>query len=129
MSVQPKLFYTTNSPHLGSKNAKHVEFPVIAQYALALLAGKTELDLFRFNDTIETLASDNLYLDPLRQFRRRVAFSNTCRTDFQVPTATGVFIAPDSSSAHETLHSYIEKFPFTVHAVITPSNPDTFSKT
>ena len=129
ISVQSMLFYTTNSPHIGSKDAKHVEFPGIVQYALALLLRRTGMDLFRFNDTIEKLASDKHYLDPLRRFSKRIAFSNTYRTDFQVPTASGAFLAPDSSSTHETLHSYIEKFPFAVHAVTTPSKPGTFSKT
>ena len=40
------------------------------------------------------------YLEPLRNFRRRIAYANAYGTDFQVPTETAAFLNVDSEVEH-----------------------------
>lgn len=49
---------------------------------------------------IRSMCLQEKYLAPLRNFRRRIAYANAYRTDFQVPTETAAFLNPDSDVVH-----------------------------
>ncbi|CAB9512459.1 Putative serine esterase (DUF676) [Seminavis robusta] len=125
VTVVPKIFCTTNTPHLGFKDAMHMELPkpvlyILERFLVAIL-GQTGKDLMRHktNKVIETLASEDKYLQPLGKFQKRIAYANSFRTDFRVATGTAAFIAPDSDSPHQTIPSFTDNFPFAVHALST----------
>lgn len=122
--VVPKIFSTTMSPHLGSRDSMHTKLPKPVLFALinflGVTLGTTGKDLMRQNDTLGMLASDPKYMEPLGRFEKRIAFSNSFRTDFRVATGTALFIAPDSESLHQTDRHFTQNFPFAVHALTTP---------
>jgi Putative serine esterase (DUF676) len=123
LSVVPKVFCSTNAPHLGCKDAVHVKLSRGVQYFfehfLVATLDRSGKDLMRHNKDIETLATDDKYVRPLREFEKRLAFANSFRTDFRVATGTAAFLSPDSDSVHQIIPSYTDNFPFAVHAVST----------
>uniref|UniRef100_A0A7S1BA65 Uncharacterized protein n=1 Tax=Corethron hystrix TaxID=216773 RepID=A0A7S1BA65_9STRA len=46
------------------------------------------------------MATDDEYLYPLSQFRKRIAYANAFGTDFVVPVGTGVFLHKNSDFIH-----------------------------
>ena len=55
---------------------------------------------FRVNDLLKTMATSKKFLQPLRQFRKRIAYANAFGTDFPVPTATAAFLHSKSTYPH-----------------------------
>lgn len=49
---------------------------------------------------IRNMCLQDKYLTPLRNFRKRIAYANAYRTDFQVPTETAAFLNSDSEVEH-----------------------------
>ncbi|KAL3804029.1 hypothetical protein HJC23_006420 [Cyclotella cryptica] len=49
---------------------------------------------------IRNMCLQEKYLTPLRNFRRRIAYANAYRTDFQVPTETAAFLNSESEVEH-----------------------------
>ena len=51
-------------------------------------------------DLVYRMATEAKYLRPLSQFRKRIAYANAFRTDFQVPTCTAAFLSEESEVPH-----------------------------
>lgn len=52
---------------------------------------------------IRNMCLQETYLRPLRHFRKRIAYANAYRTDFQVPTETAAFLNVNSDVRHTVL--------------------------
>jgi len=100
----PNVFCTTATPHLGKRGQTYVRLPRFAETGIGLALQPTGQDLFGLNQVIEDLATDIKYIEPLKQFRKRIAYANAFGTDLQVPTATAAFLA-DTESPHYTQES------------------------
>lgn len=96
----PMVFLTTATPHLGISQHTYVPLPRAAEFILAKGMKETGRDFFRFTPVLEDLFCKDYFLDPLSNFQQRIAYINVYGTDFQVPTATAAFWAPDSDSPH-----------------------------
>lgn len=94
------VFCTTATPHLGI--AGHTFFPIprTAEIGVAHAMGDTGRDLFRLNDLMKRMATTNEFLQPLRAFRKRIAYANAYATDFPVPVRTAAFLSESSSYPH-----------------------------
>jgi len=97
--VQPKVFCTTATPHLGVSENTWLPVPRAAEYAIANTLKPTGRDLFRYTDVIDRMAIDGEFVGPLGRFEKRLAYANAHATDFQVPTATAAFLA-ETDSVH-----------------------------
>jgi len=106
----PMVFVTTATPHLGVNQHTYVPLPRAAEYLIAFGLKKTGKDLFRFTRVIEDLFRKDDYLEPLSNFRQRIAYINVYGTDFQVPTATAAFWVPGSGSLHYRVRTPSEGF-------------------
>ena len=100
--VQPKVFCTTASPHLGVGTFTYLPIPRAAEYVVASVMQPTGRDLFRFTDIIDRMTSESTFVTPLSRFQKRIAYANAHSTDFQVPTATAAFLA-DTGSLHHRI--------------------------
>ena len=100
--IQPNIFCTTATPHLGVAKHTYIPIPTWTEWAIGNAMGETGRDLFLHTDVIRQMATDETYLDPLRRFRYRLAYANAFGTDFQVPTSTAAFLS-HSDSPHYTL--------------------------
>eukprot|EP00535_Pseudo-nitzschia_heimii_P009210 CAMPEP_0197174930 /NCGR_PEP_ID=MMETSP1423-20130617/1281_1 /TAXON_ID=476441 /ORGANISM="Pseudo-nitzschia heimii, Strain UNC1101" /LENGTH=654 /DNA_ID=CAMNT_0042623951 /DNA_START=70 /DNA_END=2034 /DNA_ORIENTATION=+ len=96
----PMVFVTTATPHLGISQHTYVPLPRAAEFVVAQGMKQTGRDFFRFTQVMEDLFCQDYFLDPLSSFQQRIAYINVYGTDFQVPTATAAFWAPDSDSPH-----------------------------
>jgi hypothetical protein len=105
-------FITTASPWLGS-GSQHSFFPQaitpFLQDFLLFSLGQTGADLFRENDLLYKMATEERYLAPLRACSSRQAFANAYRTDLLVPLSTGLFLCrkEDETRNHEQNHHYV----------------------
>ena len=97
------IFCTTATPHLGI--ASHTFFPIPrrAEIGVAHAMGETGKDLFRLNDLLKSMATEERYLNPLAKFRKRIAYANAFGTDFPVPVHTAAFLNEDSTYPHHFL--------------------------
>ena len=102
VTITPKMFCTTATPHLGVSEHTYLPIPRVAEYVVANVMQPTGRDLFRYTDVIERITVDPTFVNPLLQFEKRVAWANAYSTDFQVPTATAAFLA-DIDSVHKTI--------------------------
>jgi pimeloyl-ACP methyl ester carboxylesterase len=100
--LQPNLFCTTATPHLGVSKHTYVKIPRVAEYLIANSMQPTGRDLFRFTNALDTLY-ESQYLKPLAAFTKRVAVANAYGTDFQVPTATAAFLASTNSPHYQVV--------------------------
>ena len=96
----PMVFVTTATPHLGISQHTYVPLPRAAEFVVAQGMKETGRDFFRFTQVLEDLFCQDYFLNPLSSFQQRIAYINVYGTDFQVPTATAAFWAPDSDSPH-----------------------------
>jgi hypothetical protein len=105
-------FITTSSPWLGS-GGQHSYFPekVAPFFQDFLLWGlaQTGQDLFRENELLYKMATEERYLAPLRACVSRQVFGNAYRTDMLVPLSTGLFLCKkdDETRNHEQNHHYV----------------------
>jgi hypothetical protein len=88
------------TPHLGVAGHTYFPIPRSAEIGIGKAMGQTGRDLFRLSDLIYTMCTCPTYLDPLRSFRKRIAYANAYKTDFVVPTNTAAFLNPDSTYPH-----------------------------
>jgi hypothetical protein len=102
--IFPKLFFTTATPHLGVSEHTYIPVPKWAEWAIGNIMGPTGRDLFLHSTLVRDMATEKIYLDPLRRFQYRVAYANAFGTDFQVPTSTAAFL-----SAANTPHFVIDR--------------------
>jgi hypothetical protein len=100
--VQPNLFCTTATPHLGVSKHTYVKIPRVAEYLIANSMQPTGRDLFRFTNALDTLYQCQ-YLEPLAAFTKRIAVANAYGTDFPVPTATAAFLASTNSPHYQVV--------------------------
>jgi len=100
INVHANVFCTTATPHLGIAGHTYLPIPRTAEIGVAHAMGNTGRDLFRLNDLLKRMATEPRYLDPLKKFRRRVAYANAYGTDFPVPTQTAAFLSESSSYPH-----------------------------
>lgn len=103
-ALQPNVFCTTATPHLGKRGQTYIKLPRFAETGIGLALQPTGQDLFGLNTLIENLATKSKYIDPLKKFQKRIAYANAFGTDLQVPTATAAFLA-DTESPHYTQES------------------------
>ena len=103
------IFCTTATPHLGISKHTFVPLPRSAEIGAAYVLGETGRDLFRLNDVMKTMATSPEFLEPLRKFRKRVAFANAYATDFPVPASTAAFLSEDSTYPHHFSDKVISK--------------------
>eukprot|EP00977_Amphora_coffeiformis_P014239 scaffold3946_cov177-Amphora_coffeaeformis.AAC.2 len=119
----PAIFATTATPHLGVGHG-HTYLPLSSaqtrtsrrwmERGVAAVLQQTGADLFRIPSTtvvIDDMTFNDVYIAPLRLFRRRLAYANVHGTDFQVPTATAAFVDPSCTMAQ-------------THRVLTPNHSD-----
>lgn len=102
-SVQPWIFCTFSTPHLGVCNHTYIPIPRWAETSIGNMMKETGRDLFCVTDIVKELGTVNTYLDPLSKFKKRIAMATAFATDFQVPPATAAFLSRDSEYAHKTL--------------------------
>jgi hypothetical protein len=102
IQVEPRVFCTTATPHLGVSQHTYLPIPRSVEYVIANAMLPTGRDFFRYTDIIEHLATDSIFISPLERFRKRIAYANAYQTDFQVPTATAAFLSA-TNSAHRRL--------------------------
>ena len=100
--IQPNIFCTTATPHLGVAKHTYIPIPTWTEWVIGNTMGTTGRDLFLHTDVIRQMATDETYLAPLRRFRHRLAYANAFGTDFQVPTSTAAFLS-HSDTPHYTL--------------------------
>lgn len=94
------IFCSTASPHLGISKHTYVPLPRSVELGAARVLGDTGRDLFRLNDLLKTMATCPTFLDPLRRFRKRIAYANAYKTDFPVPASTAAFLSEQSTYPH-----------------------------
>jgi hypothetical protein len=107
-----------STPHLGLRNQYNLPVlgnPKSFEPMVASLLQRTGQDLFRLEDNdqdvIENLASDAKFLEPLGNFRRRIAYANAYGTDMLVPTATAAFLEGAAESPHVLVEQSAAPFP------------------
>lgn len=94
------VFATTACPHLGVHKHTYITIPRFLEKASAHVLGDTGRDLFRLTGLLREMTLSPQFLDPLRKFRYRIAYSNAHNTDFQVPTKTAAFLCETSRYPH-----------------------------
>jgi hypothetical protein len=94
------VFCTTATPHLGISGHTYIPIPRSAEIGIGKIMGQTGRDIFRLSDLIKTMCTCPSYLEPLRSFRKRIAYANAYKTDFVVPTNTAAFLNPESTYPH-----------------------------
>jgi len=99
--VHFNVFSTTSCPHLGVQRHTYIPIPRFLETAIAHFMSDTGKDLFRLTGIIREMALTPRYLNPLGSFRRRIAYANAHKTDFQVPTSTAAFLCQDSRYPHK----------------------------
>ena len=124
--VQPMVFCTTATPHLGVSKHTYIPLPRWGEYLVAHALQPTGKDLFSVTPLIEEMAFEPQYREPLQNFHRRIAYANAFATDFQVPTSTAAFLCPQSPHPHVTVRHNDEYFALTVE---TPRDPNTTAYT
>jgi hypothetical protein len=97
-NIVPFIFCTTMAPHLGVANQTYVPLFRWTESVVAGVFGETGRDLFLRTPLLHEMGTSTKFLEPLRQFRKRIAVANAFGTDFQVPTS-GVFVAEFQFSA------------------------------
>lgn len=97
------IFCTTATPHLGISGHTYIPIPRSAEIGIGKIMGQTGRDIFRLSDLVKTMCTCPSYLQPLRSFRKRIAYANAYKTDFVVPTNTAAFLNPDSTYPHHVL--------------------------
>mmetsp|Transcript_19875 Transcript_19875/g.29257 ORF Transcript_19875/g.29257 Transcript_19875/m.29257 type:complete len:723 (+) Transcript_19875:74-2242(+) len=101
--VHYNIFATTATPHLGVASHTFLPIPRVAERAIGGILKQTGRDLFRLDkdDLIYQMSTDYVnFLKPLGMFRRRIAYANAFRTDFQVPTSTAAFLSKHNTYPH-----------------------------
>jgi hypothetical protein len=102
IQVEPRVFCTTATPHLGVSQHTYLPLPRSIEYVIANAMQPTGRDFFRYTNVIQHLATDPIFVSPLQRFRKRIAYANAYQTDFQVPTSTAAFLSA-TNSAHRRL--------------------------
>ena len=121
------IFCTTAAPHLGISKHTYVPLPRTAEIGVAAVLGDTGRDLFRLNNLLKNMATCPSFLEPLRNFRKRVAYANAYGTDFPVPANTAAFLSEESNYPHHFVEE-IKTDPDTnqQHVVATLHTPQTW---
>lgn len=100
MTVIPKLFVTTATPHLGIRDMTYWNIPRVLYPVGAWHMKQSGYDLFRYTDVIKRLCMDEVFLRPLARFRNRLAYSTAFAIDAAVPTSTAAFLSGSSQVLH-----------------------------
>lgn len=119
--VEPMLFCTTATPHLGVASHTYVPLPKWGEWVVGNVLRPTGRDLFSLTGIVEDMAFDPIYREPLQMFRKRIAYANAFATDFQVPTCTAAFLCRDSPHIHTAVGEPEKHFPLTVETAHDPS--------
>jgi pimeloyl-ACP methyl ester carboxylesterase len=119
--VEPLVFCSTATPHLGVSSHTYVPLPKWGEWVVGNVLRPTGRDLFSLTSTVQDLAFDPAYREPLQQFQKRIAYANAFATDFQVPTCTAAFLCPSSPHLHKTVGEPEKYFPLTVETAPDPS--------
>jgi len=153
----PAIFATTATPHLGVGHG-HTYLPLSStssrtsrrwvERGVAFVLQQTGADLFRTSNRHETkividdMTFNDIYVEPLRKFHRRLAYANVHGTDFQVPTATAAFVDPtctadkthrvlkynnhsdDDNEHHSMIRCIVETDPQDVKDIVPSDNDD-----
>eukprot|EP00978_Attheya_sp_CCMP212_P006772 scaffold15753_cov48-Attheya_sp.AAC.3 len=98
--VHYNVFCTTASPHLGVSRHTYVRIPRGLEMGVAHAMGSTGRDLFRLNQLLRDMALQPNFLEPLGNFRTRIAYANAYKTDFPVPVETAAFLTRRSRYPH-----------------------------
>lgn len=98
--VHFNVFCTTATPHLGVAGHTFLPLPRTAEIGVAHAMGDTGKDLFRLNDLMKRMATAAEFIQPLRAFRKRIAYANAYGTDFPVPLQTAAFLSESSTYPH-----------------------------
>ena len=101
--LHPEIFATTATPHLGVASNTFLPIPRALEHIIGRTLQITGKDLFRIDgeDLIYQMCTNyESYLKPLTMFRKRIAYINAFRTDFQVPTGTAAFLNRNSTYPH-----------------------------
>jgi hypothetical protein len=122
--LQPRIFCTLSTPHLGLQSQRWFASPLMEHVAaIALhqtgqdLLGDSSSDNHHNNNNnntattniIEQLATDPKFAGPLASFDRRIAHANAHGTDLLVPTATAAFLQ-DTDSPHNCMEQDTKPF-------------------
>lgn len=107
LQVEPLIFCTTSTPHLGNTQNTFFNVPSWAEWFVGNAMQETGADLFHLSATIPEMCLLEKFLSPLRRFRKRLAIANAYGTDFLVPVSTAAFLT-NSSSVHRKVHNSSE---------------------
>ena len=125
VNLHRQIFATTATPHLGVASHTFLSIPRSLEHFISRTLKATGRDLFRTdeNDLIYKMSTDyDTFLRPLSLFRKRIAYVNAFRTDFQVPTSTAAFLSKNSTYPH-AIDENTDK-PFLVAIAHTDANHD-----
>ena len=103
VNLHRQIFATTATPHLGVASHTFLPIPRTLEHFISRTLKSTGRDLFRTDDIdlIYEMSTDyETFLRPLSLFRKRIAYVNAFRTDFQVPTSTAAFLSKNSAYPH-----------------------------
>jgi hypothetical protein len=118
--VEPKVFCSTASPHLGLHQQVSIPVPRFLEKTVGYTLQQTGQDLFRMSSLLNRMAMDHKFLEPLAGFETRLAYANAYGTDFQVPSVTAAFVTDDDDSIHTLLGKRDEDEDFVALRAQTP---------
>lgn len=99
--IHYNIFCTAASPHLGVSKHTWIRTPRAFEVGLGNFLSLTGRDVFRVNDLVLEMGTSMRFLNPLRAFKKRVAYANSYRTDYPVSTATAALLCPTSDYPHQ----------------------------
>lgn len=80
-AVEPIVFCTTATPHLGVSNHTYVPIPRSVEWVVAHVMHSTGKDLFQYTPIIKDMAFNSTFKTPLQRFRKRIAYANVSSCD------------------------------------------------
>lgn len=78
-TVEPMVFCTTATPHLGVSKHTYVSLPRSVEWVIAHTLYWTGKDLFQYTSIIKDMALNSTFKTPLQRFRKRIAYANVSR--------------------------------------------------
>jgi hypothetical protein len=104
--VQPIVFCTTSTPHLGNTQNTFIKLHSTLEWLIGkYVMEATGEDLFHLTPTVPDMCTLPQFLQPLGKFRQRIAVANAYGTDFLVPVSTAAFLSKSSQVPHHVVES------------------------
>lgn len=75
-NVTQFIFCTTATPHLGIEKHTYIPLPRSLEKFVGTVLQTTGRDMFCMTPTVRDMGTQELYLEPLRKFEKRIAMAN-----------------------------------------------------